>query len=71
MNPKTKKYLLIGGAVVAVAAIWWFFGRKKGSTTTTKIKAPKGAIQKAVKKAVQARKGKPVEPAPTASPEVQ
>jgi len=65
MNPKTKKYLLIGGAVVAVAAIWWFFGRKKESTTTTKIKAPKGAIKKVVQKAVKARGGKPVEPMPT------
>ena len=70
MNPKTKKYLLIGGAVVAVAAIWWFFGRKKGAATTkTTLKAPKGAIKKVVQKAVKARGGKPVEPMPT--PEAQ
>jgi hypothetical protein len=62
MNPKTKKYLLIGGAVVAVAAIWWFFGKKKTSASgTKKLQAPKGAIKKSVQKAAMARKGKPVE----------
>lgn len=71
MNPKTKKYLLIGGAVVAVAAIWWFWGRKKTSASgSKKIQAPKGAIKKAVQKAVLARKGKPVETT-GASPEQQ
>ncbi len=73
MNPKTKKYLLIGGAVVAVAAIWWFFGRKKDSTSASgkkQLQAPKGALKKVVKKAALARKGKPVETT-GASPEQQ
>ena len=57
MNPKTKKYLLIGGAVVAVgAAIWWFFGRKKtsgGGASASKpleVKPVSGRFKKAVTK---------------------
>jgi hypothetical protein len=56
MNPKTKKYLLIGGAVVAVgAAIWWFFGRKKtgssaGGSKPLEIKPVSGRFKKAVTK---------------------
>jgi hypothetical protein len=64
MNPKTKKYVLIGGAVVAVAAIWWFWGRKKKSddkiASIPKIQAPKGKVQAGFKKGMTS-KGKPVE----------
>ena len=55
MNPKTKKYLLIGGAVVAVgAAIWWFFVRNKTDETAESkklgIKPVSGRFKKAIKK---------------------
>jgi len=43
MNPKTKKYLVIGGAVVAVAAIVFFIVRKRKGAgrkpTTAELKS--------------------------------
>ena len=57
MNPKTKKYLLIGGAVVAVGvAIWWFYGRKgaksgnQSKSGGLSIKPVSGRFKKAVSK---------------------
>lgn len=71
MNPKTKKYLLIGGAVVAVAAIWWFFGRSKGKSQEIKVDPKKKIAKGAMKQSGLAAKLKANKPADSSQAQTQ
>jgi hypothetical protein len=63
MNPKTKKYLVIGGAVVAVAAIVFFIVRRRKRPsrrpTTAELRNIRPLKGATVKRGIGARKPQP------------